>query len=1249
MRAVAVTDHGVMHGIFSLFQEVKKLNEAQQKKIKELEDNLSSVQSETERAEIESKIKELMRPLFKPIAGCEAYVAPGTHTDRNKGERPFHLVLLAKNYTGYQNLCRLNAISFDKGFYSRPRIDMALLRQHSEGLIASSACLAGAIPKAIDSGDFNLARRHIAEFKEIFGNDFYLELMLHPPVQPGDPNNVIDRQITVAAGILRLAQETKTRCIITNDVHFLHRDDAPMHDLLLCISTNKKLSDENRLRYTHQEYFKSEEEIRKTFSALYPKIADAFIRIAKTDVSTEDRGEGCTPLPETLSQDEFEDAISDAIATTGEIADAVEHYSLLHDPIMPNFPIPEGFKGPNEYLRHLVYEGAKERWGNELPQEYIERLDFELSTIERMNFPGYFLIVWDFIAAARERDVAVGPGRGSAAGSAVAYCLQITNVDPFKYGLLFERFLNPDRISLPDIDIDFEDSKRSIVIDYVREKYGYDCVAGVATFNRLKPKSAVNDVIRALETDKDDSFPISKAMRESRADTFEKIYKEQPELKEIKAKGSTSQRDVLDYAEDMEGLLRSVGQHACGFIIGREPLSNFAPLFLPKDSDSLCVQFEGSSIESIGLIKMDFLGLKTLQILTETQRILSATRGIEINLDELPLDDVKTFELFSRGETVALFQFESPGMQKYLRQLKPDKLEDLIAMNALYRPGPMDNIDRYIKRKFGIEKVTYDIPQEEEVLAETYGITVYQEQVMRLSRILANFSPGKSDKLRKAMGKKKRQEMDPLKEEFLEGCRQNGHPEKKVLSIWNDWEKFAEYAFNKSHSTCYAYLAYQTGYLKAHYPSEFMAANMQVWRDNAETLKIFTQECQRMGIQLLIPDINESTTDFVVLPNGNIRYGLTAIKGVGKEAMETVVLERETNGPFADIFDLVQRVPTSTLNKRNLEFLAYSGAFDSITPDGNRAIYFQEVEQIHGREAGETIPITFLDKVIQYAQNYHKRQSNATPSLFGDAVLETVFPTPEIPRLTSQANPITFLNMERELIGLYVSAHPLDKFEVEMNYLCTATLSELNQDLQNLVGQTYHVGGIVSDVNLRRNPKNNSSTLLFTLEDYTGNYTFRLFGQAIDTHMPHLTVGNILFLTISIRASRKAEYGPNIFIELLSPMENMQQTGFRTLEIQLDAQQFSQLDLEELSRILPEEPSPTALLFEINDPECNRQLQLSTDLKGVKINKERIKLLQEQGFNFKINGRSIQQKEVLLVSDIDSEMEAELEPEGLSD
>lgn len=1243
MNALAVTDHGVMHGIYQLFQETNKLNAPLHDTIKQLTTQLQETTDEQQRAALQAEIDKANASLFKPIAGCEAYVAKKSLHDRNKDEKPYHLILLAKNKTGYQNLCRLSAESFERGFYRKPRIDLDLLARHTEGLIVSTACLAGAIPRAIIDGDFSLARTLIARFKKMFADDFYLELMLHPPIARGEKNFVIDRQVTVVAALLRLAQETDTPCIITNDVHFLKREDANLHDLLLCVSTNKKLSDDKRLRYTHQEYFKSEEEIRQTFKALYPKVADEYLKIARKDADLLNRGPGFSKLTETLSTDEYLAAIDAAIANTKRIADQVEHYSILNPPIMPNFPIPEGFDSPDAYLRHLVQEGANERWGSPLPQEYIDRLEFELNTISKMGFPGYFLIVWDFIRAARDMGVAVGPGRGSAPGSAVAYCLHITNVDPFRYHLLFERFLNPDRISLPDIDVDFEDSKRYMVLDYVRNKYGAECFAGVATFNRLKSKSAVNDVIRTLEVPNAQALPITKIMRTLKASTLAKAMKESPELEQIASSGSSEQQQVLDYATHIEGLLRSVGQHACGFIIGREALTNYAPLFFPKDSDTLCVQFEGQSIESVGLIKMDFLGLKTLQILTETKRLVKATRGIDLDLDNLPIDDAKTFELFGRGETVALFQFESKGMQKYLMKLKPDKLEDLIAMNALYRPGPMANIDSYIDRKFKREPVIYDLPEMESTLAQTYGITVYQEQVMQLARILANFTPGESDTLRKAMGKKIKEVMLRLKEKFFKGCEANGHPRDKVEKIWNEWEKFSAYAFNKSHSTCYAYVAYQTGYLKAHYPSEFMAANLQVWKDNAETLKTYTKECSRMGIKLLTPDVNESTTDFTVLPNGDIRYSLAGIKGVGQEAMQAIVSEREQNGPYADIFDLVKRVPPTALNKRNLEFLAFSGALDSITPEANRAIYMHTVDSLPGKLPGETIPVTFLDKIVQFGQGAHRILSDDQPSLFGQQTLDTFIAQPPYPDIPLPENNIPFLNMERDLIGQYLSAHPLDKYRAEIVYLCDLQLEALSRDLDDLLNQTFHVGGLVTAVENRTNRNTGNSFVLLTVDDYSGSYTFRLFNRVIERFQPLLVVGKTLYLTITIQPSRSKEFGPFVNVDSIAPIETVQNKGFRELEILLDLSKFSKLDLVNLQRILPDEPSPTVLQFEIKDSQNSRTTRLATNTNGVRVTAEKLDELLQEGFEFKINGRLVQQNAFQLVEeDTDQEMQDQM-------
>ncbi|MBS1440021.1 MAG: DNA polymerase III subunit alpha, partial [Alistipes sp.] len=960
----------------------------------------------------------------KPILGCEVYVATGSRFDKKRGreDRGHHLILLAKNLTGYHNLAKMVSYAFTEGYYYHPRVDKELLRTYHEGIICCSACLGGELPQAIMHGGLDKAEAVVREFKEIFGDDYYLEMQLHRSGDPRRDADVYENQKRVNAVILELAAKHNVKYIASNDAHFIMADDAEAHDRLICLNTGKDLDDPTRMRYTGQEYLKSEQEMAELF--------------------------GDHP---------------EALTTTLEIADKVEEYSLEHKPLMPNFPIPDDFPidlpqlkesfskkikdevllaevqratsldeligGHPElaeslmiakqflYLKHLTFEGARRRYG-ELNEQILKRLDYELSTIEWMGFPGYFLIVWDFIRAARELGVSVGPGRGSAAGSVVAYSLGITNIDPIKYDLLFERFLNPDRISLPDVDVDFDEDGRADVLHYVVEKYGSKRVAQIITFGTMAPKAAIKDVARVQKLPLSESNRISKLVPEKPGTTFEKAFKEAPELLAERESENPLIRATMKYAEQLEGSVRQTGVHACGVIIGQDDLEKFAPIAIAKDAELNVVQFEGKQVESVGLIKMDFLGLKTLSIIKDALENIEASKGVKIDIDAIPLDDSATYELYSRGETTGLFQFESPGMKKHLRNLKPNRFEDLIAMNALYRPGPMEYIPSFIARKHGQEKVTYDIPDMEEYLKDTYGITVYQEQVMLLSQKLAGFTGGQADTLRKAMGKKKKDVLDKMKPQFIEGAQKNGHDPKICEKIWSDWEAFASYAFNKSHSTCYAYVSYQTAYLKAHYPAEFMAALLSRNLSDIKKISFFMDECKRMGLSVLGPDVNYSKSRFSVDDEGNVRFGLAAIKGVGEAAVQDIVECRQRDGKFKSVYDFMERVNLQAVNRKTLENLAVGGAFDSIS-DLPRSAYFAS----DGREG------TFLEALVRYGNRVQSEKANVQQSLFGGGNAEADIQKPE-PLPHEPWTKLEMLNKEREVIGIYLSSHPLDDFSV---------------------------------------------------------------------------------------------------------------------------------------------------------------------------------------------------------------------------
>ncbi len=1003
MEAIAITDHGNMFGVKEFHNTATKKG-------------------------------------VKPIIGCEIYVAKRSLEDvSGKEDRSGdHLILLAKNLKGYKNLIKLISIAWIKGFYYKPRIDKALLAQYHEGLIASSACLAGEIQDEILNGTIAGAEAALKSYLEIFGDDFYLEIQRHETYDPEADRSAFPQQQKVIEAFRKLSAKFNVKIIATNDIHFINAEDAEAHDRLICINTAKDIDDPNRLRYSKQEYLKSEDEMRKIFN----------------------------DIPE-------------AVDNVAGLVEKVEKYKLDHDPIMPEFELPEGFSDNDEYLRHLTYKGAEKRWGT-ITAEHTERLDFELEMIRKMGFPGYFLIVQDFLNAARDMGVSVGPGRGSAAGSAVAYCLKITDIDPIKYGLLFERFLNVDRISMPDIDIDFDEDGREKVLRYVVDKYGHDKVAHIITFGSMAAKMAIRDVARVQKLPLPDADRLAKLIPERPGVTLSAAYAEVPELARERDSHNKLISQTLKYAEVLEGSVRQTGVHACGIIIGKDSLDNYIPLCTAKDTDLYATQYDGSHVESVGLLKMDFLGLKTLSIIKDAIENIKQSRGLDLDLDKIPLNDKKTFELFSRGETTAIFQFESTGMKRYLKELEPNRLEDLIAMNALYRPGPMEYIPLFIRRKKGIEKIDYPLPAMEKYLDDTYGITVYQEQVMLLSQELAGFTKGEADSLRKAMGKKKRSIMDEMKLKFTEGCSKNGYDVAIVEKIWSDWEAFAQYAFNKSHSTCYALIAYQTGYLKANYPAEFMAAVLSRNISDIKKITTFMDETRRMGMEVLGPDANESYVKFTVNKDGNIRFGLGAIKGVGENAVLQLIEERDRKGLYKNMYDLVERVNLNSLNKKNLEAMAVAGAFDCFT-EISRAQYFSL----------DTKGSSFIESLIRYGNNARNVKSSSQQSLFGESggfelVKPEPSPCPDWPKLEK-------LNREKEVIGIYLSSHPLDDFKLEIENFATATLADL-QNLRDYLDRDVTVAGMVTEV---RNGigKNGKPYGSLTLQDYSDSFRFMLFDK----------------------------------------------------------------------------------------------------------------------------------------------------------
>ncbi len=1126
MPAVALTDHGSMFGIKSFYNAAKDSG-------------------------------------VKPILGVEAYVAEKSRFQKDSPDNRggYHLILLAKNYQGYQNLMKMISYAHLEGMYYKPRIDKQLLEEYHDGLIASSACLGGEIPHLILKGKIEEAKQAALWYKEVFGDDFYLELMRHKTGNP-EKDDTYRKQEIVNQQLISFSKELGIKLIATNDVHFLNKEDADSHDILICLNTGKKCNDQGRkMIYTGREFFASVDEMWDLFS----------------------------DVPE-------------ALENTLEVAEKVEAYSIDRDPIMPVFEIPEQFENDYEYLRHLTYEGAKERWGDPLDEKIIERLEFELQTIKGMGFPSYFLIVWDFIRAARELGVSVGPGRGSAAGSAVAYALKITNIDPIEYDLLFERFLNPDRISMPDIDVDFDEDGRDVILKWVSEKYGRKRVANIITIGKMAPKQAIRDVARVLGYPIETADKLAKLVPD-KGNKFVKAYELSPELKDIRENGTPEEKKILEYAEKLEGSVRQTGIHACGVIIGRDDLENFIPLTQTKDSVLFAAtQYEGSYVEDIGLLKMDFLGLRTLSIIKDAIENVKLSHGIDIDIDSIPLDDKKTFELYSRGETTGIFQFESDGMKKYLRQLKPTTIEDLIAMNALYRPGPMEYIPEFIARKHGKKKIEYDLPQMEEILKTTYGITVYQEQVMLLSQKLAGFTRGMADTLRKAMGKKKKKLIDELRPKFIEGCKKNGIPEEKALKIWHDWESFASYAFNKSHSTCYAHLSYQTAYLKAHYPAEFMAAVLSRNISEIKKVSVFMDECKRMGIQVLGPDVNESRARFTVNKDGAIRYGLAAIKGVGQGAAEEIVREREENGPYKDIYDFVERVNLQAVNKKVLESLATSGALDNLSPY-SRAQFFEPVAKGSG---------TFIEELIKYGTKIHQLNNDAT-RLFGGGNVTTKRPEPT--QKVPEWNDIEKLGREKELIGIYLSAHPLDEDMPVIKAHTTATLHDINSNLACFKGKEVKIAGIVLSSKRAISKKGNPYGR-FTLEDFTESKDFALFGENYPKYSPLLLEGAKLLITGKVDKRRQDSDELDFKILDIKPLTDMKISKI-AIKLALD-----QLDDPVVDKIKEQMQSSdkegSRLEFLIYDPETNVWVMMKSMAGTIKVDKNFIEMLEISGITYKL-------------------------------
>ena len=1204
MKGLAITDHGNMFGIKEFFNYVKKKNskandaiKAAKKEIEYFEklkkgeikpekknegDENTQENGEEEPAEtpdeaiarLKGEIASQEEKLFKPIFGCEMYVANKSlleHTDKKDTGR--HLVVLAKNEKGYRNLIKIVSRAWTDGFYSHPRTDKEDLAKHHEGLIVCSACLGGEIPRLIQAGEIEEAEKSAKWFKDVFGEDYYIELQRHKATVPRANHEVFNVQERVNPELIKIARKYDIKLVCTNDVHFVNEEDAEAHDRLICVSTGKDLDDPKRMLYSKQEWMKTQEEMNEVFS----------------------------DIPEALSN-------------TMEILDKVEFYTIDHGPVLPNFPLPEGFDNNDDYLRHLTYEGAKRRWGT-LTEEQKERIDFELDTIKNMGFPGYFLIVQDFIAAGRKLGVSVGPGRGSAAGSAVAYCLDITQIDPIKYDLLFERFLNPDRISLPDIDIDFDDDGRADVLRYVTEKYGADKVARIITYGTMAAKLAIKDVARVHKLPISEGDRLTKLIPRHMPEvngkelkpTLKNCYEHVSEFKTELATGSPLILDTLKYAKELEGNVRNTGVHACGVIIGRDPITDWVPVSTAADKDGtklLVTQYEGSVIEDTGLIKMDFLGLKTLSIIKEALANIKLTHGIDVDIDNIPIDDPKTYQLYCEGHTTGTFQFESAGMQKYLRELQPSTFEDLIAMNALYRPGPMDYIPDFINRKHGKSPISYDIPVMEKYLKDTYGVTVYQEQVMLLSRLLANFTRGQSDTLRKAMGKKMIDKMNELKSKFIAGGNKNGYETEVLEKIWADWEKFASYAFNKSHATCYSWVAYQTAYLKANFPAEYMAAVLS--RNLADITKLtgFMDECKAMKIEVKGPDVNESFTKFGVNRQGDIRFGLAAIKGIGTNVVNDIIAAREEGGPFTSIYDFVERVNLSSLNRRTIESLALAGAFDCF--EGlDREDFFAKNNKDE----------SFTEVIIRYGQLFQNDKKQKSASLFGDEDESlTIAARPE-PIKGEKWSDIERLNKEKDLVGMYLSAHPLDTYFMEINYGC-GTIKELIEG-EPAEGKEIAIGGIVTGYETRMTKKGGQFGIL-KIEDYTGSTELKFFGHDFIEFNKYGHVG----IAIRVHGRFQKRYNSEELVFKVTNIKLLQDIKGQVISnitLQINKDDITP-ELHELlvDLIKSSTEDRCTLQIEITDESIGRTITLTSGVK-IPVNKKLIDKLNQQRINFTIN------------------------------
>lgn len=1217
MPGLAITDHGNMYGVKEFFKFAAK------------------------------------HPSVKPIIGCEIYVSKGDHKVKEKGY--YHLILLAKNYNGYKNLMKIVSTGHIEGMYYKPRVSHEVIEKYHEDIICSSACMAGEIPRMILDGNIAGAEKAIEWHKRVFKDDYYLEVMLHKTEVPGLSLEVYEKEKEYDEVIFDLAEKHGVKVIATNDVHFVRKEDGPAHDRLICLTTNAYIDDIDRLRYTQQEYLKTEEEMTALFPD-HPEVITNTLEICdKVENYTIDRGH---VLPKFEIDKDFLDDIDTYLEKYKGVIDAGRNDEKGNDR-------GEEFRHSVAFLCHLCYKGAQERYGDVLDDVTADRLDFELKTISRMGFPDYFLIVQDYIAAARAQGISVGPGRGSAAGSAVAYCLGITNLDPIKYDLLFERFLNPERVSMPDIDVDFDDDGRYRVIQYVQDRYGVDHVSHVITFGTMAAKGAIKDVARISRLPLDESnrltkmipdkpitvtetsevelkegeepdegdkvvekdgkrFKIVKKDVEKKA-TLKNCVKYIPELKNELENGSELVREVLKYALQLEGCIRQIGIHACAMIIGRGNLTDYIPITLGEDKATgqkvWVSQYEGSFIEDVGMLKMDFLGLRTLSIIKICLAEVKKRFGIDIDIEKIPIDDPKAYEIYSNGDTKSVFQFESPGMMEWLQKLHPERFEDLIAMNALYRPGPMDYIPSFVARKRGEEPITYDLPAMEEFLKETYGVTVYQEQVMLISQKVAGFSKGKADKLRKAMGKKKIDILQSLYGEFIEGGKKNGHPEDVLKKIWKDWEKFASYAFNKSHATCYAWVSYQTGWLKAHYPSEFQAANLSMNKNNMTEIQAIMADCKKHHIRVLNPDVNESESNFTVNKNGDIRFGMGGMKGFGANIVDAIVQERTEHGLFEDIYDFCVRM-SGVVNRKSMEALVNSGAFDSFGI--SRSQYF-----LAGKNG-----LQYLDDLMSYGQITRQNAEDDAASLFGDAE-ELKIEKPEPPALTVEPDILEVLQREKDVVGMYLSDHPLKKYEFELENFTNCKMAELGDLIadcdKNKQTAQVALAGLVTSVETKIS-RNGKPFAKVNVEDFSGIYEFAFFGKDYENFMNYLHEHTAIYIEgeicekyflkpEEIAAGKKAPY--TFKAKKISLLGNVAEDRLAGFAIEMLANDITPELRHRLVHLVKESKGNIPLSMIVFDPVTNYIVEFISRKYHITVSADFILQLNELGLKYRVSRKNL--------------------------